>query len=242
MSSASPRRPSVTLIVPVYGTPDLIGELVEALPAFAALVDSLGWQYAGTIVDDDGSPDPSALAAAVAKAPPGSNVALRRHEPNRGKGFSVRDAALAADSDFTLMSDADLSAPLREFSSLVAALGPRTAMVCGSRAHAGEGRGIGRRILSRAFNLPARLAGAGAVRDTQCGFKLFRMDAMRPIFEALRTERFAFDVELIARARRAGYEVAEAPVEWRGGRRSTLHVMRDGARMLFDIVRIAFMR
>jgi len=76
------------------------------------------------------------------------------------------------------------------------------------------------------------------VQDTQCGFKLFRMDVMRTVFAAQRIERFAFDVELIRRARDAGGTVKEVPVAWCGGKRSSLRVFRDAPRMLWDLLRI----
>ena len=60
------------------------------------------------------------------------------------------------------------------------------------------------------------------------------MALMRPIFENQRTERFAFDVELLRKAP----SVAEVPVPWRGGRRSSLKVWRDAPRMLWDLIRI----
>ena len=76
-----------------------------------------------------------------------------------------------------------------------------------------------------------RLAGVKGIHDSQCGFKLFNMALMRPVFESLRTERFAFDVELIRKAP----SVIEVPIRWRGGRRSSLKVWRDAPRMLWDL-------
>ena len=95
-----------------------------------------------------------------------------------------------------------------------------------------------RRFLSRAFHALVRLACGMDVQDTQCGFKLFRMDVMRAVFAAQRIERFAFDVELIRRARDAGGTVKEVPVAWCGGKRSSLRVFRDAPRMLWDLLRI----
>ena len=236
---------TVTLLVPVYRTAKLAEDLVRALPGFRSVVESAGWRYVGCIVVDDGSPNAEEIAKAVSRGA-GEGVRLVRLDRNRGKGFAVKTGALAAPSAYVLMSDCDMSAPLEEFAKLAKAAerDPEAAMVCGSRRGLarGGGRCLSRRILSAVFALLARCAGTGPVRDPQCGFKLFRMDAMRPIFESLRTERFAFDVELIRRARRAGLRVAEVAVRWHGGKRSTLHVMRDGARMLLDLTRIAFMR
>ena len=167
---------------------------------------------------------------------------ILRSDVNRGKGHAVRVAALAAKGAFVLMSDADESTPLTEFGRLADVCAPDVALVCGSRRAGGVGA-VGapwhRRLLSRLFNVFVRAAGVGGIRDTQCGFKLFRMAALRPVFESLVVDRFAFDVELIAKTRRAGHGVVETAVLWQGGRRSSLRVMRDAPRMLYDLFRIA---
>ena len=133
------------------------------------------------------------------------------------------------------MSDVDLSAPFAEFARL--APYADAWIVCGSR-YGRPGMPLVRRFLSRAFHALVRLACGMDVQDTQCGFKLFRMDVMRAIFAAQRIERFAFDVELIRRARDAGGTVKEVPVAWCGGKRSSLRVFRDAPRMLWDLLRI----
>ena len=236
---------TVTLLVPVYRTAQLAETLVRALPGFRSAAESAGWRYEGCIVVDDGSPNAEEIAAAVSRDA-GEAVRLMRLDRNRGKGFAVKTGALAAPGAYVLMSDCDMSAPLEEFTKLAKAAerDPEAAMVCGSRRGLarGGGRCLSRRILSTVFATLARCAGTGTVRDPQCGFKLFRMEAMRPVFEKLRTERFAFDVELIRRTRHAGLRVEEVPITWHGGKRSTLHILRDGARMLLDLVRISFMR
>ena len=149
----------------------------------------------------------------------------------------MRRGALAAKGGWVLMSDVDLSAPLGEFSKL--ATRADAWMTCGSRAGR-AGMPLRRRFLSRVFHLAVRLAGVSGVRDTQCGFKLFRMDVMRPVFETQRIERFAFDVELLRLVRRRGGTVAEVPVEWKGGSRSSLSILADAPRMLWDLIRLSF--
>jgi dolichyl-phosphate beta-glucosyltransferase len=109
-------------------------------------------------------------------------------------------------------------------------------MVCGSR-HGRPGMPFVRRLLSCLFHVFVWCVGVRGVHDTQCGFKLFRMDVMRAVFERQRIERFAFDVELIRRVQSAGGEVAEVSVEWKGGVRSSLCVFRDAPRMLWDLFR-----
>ena len=48
---------SVTVVVPVYGTAQLVEKLVEALPSLRSAAESAGWRYEGCIIVDDGSPN-----------------------------------------------------------------------------------------------------------------------------------------------------------------------------------------
>lgn len=224
-----PRR--LTLVVPVYNAPDLARALVARIPELDAAARGSGFELMETILVDDGSD--VRLDAAVPGD--GKRLVVLRIEPNRGKGAAVRRGALAAKGGWVLMSDVDLSAPFAEFARL--APYADAWIVCGSR-YGRPGMPLVRRFLSRAFHSLVRLACGMDVQDTQCGFKLFRMDVMRAVFAAQRIERFAFDVELIRRARDAGGTVKEVPVAWCGGKRSSLRVFRDAPRMLWDLLRI----
>ncbi len=72
--------------------------------------------------------------------------------------------------------------------------------------------------------------------DTQCGFKLFRGPVADDLFGALRTEGFGFDVELVLRAERRGYRIAEVPVNWADQPGSKVGVLKDGPRMIAQII------
>jgi dolichyl-phosphate beta-glucosyltransferase len=215
---------SLSLVIPAYGAGDLLGRILAHVPELSAVATRCGFELVETIVVDDGSQPPIEDVASDSVPP----VRLLRNAENRGKGYSVRRGALEAKGDWVLMSDVDESVPLSEF-AVLAPLADR-AIVCGSRRCGKDARPFHRRALSALFNA---LTGTG-LKDTQCGFKLFNMALMRPIFESQRTERFAFDVELIRKAP----SVVEVPVPWRGGRRSSLKVWRDAPRMLWDLIRI----
>ncbi|MCQ2389245.1 MAG: glycosyltransferase [Kiritimatiellae bacterium] len=225
---------TLSLVVPVYNAQDLLDAIVGRIGALKACAAACGYALVETIVVDDGGEPP------LTRKWNGENVVMLRNDPNRGKGFSVKRAALAAKGEFVLMSDVDESAPLTEFPKLAAAMADDAWMVCGQR-RGRAGMPVLRKVLARVFALLVRFAGARRVRDTQCGFKLFRMSAMRPVFEAQKIDRFAFDVELVARAQRMGGRVCSARIEWRhGGRPSSLKVFKDGLRMLLDLPRIRF--
>ena len=233
---------TLSLVIPVYNAPDLARAASAAVPELARTAEACGFALVEAIFVDDGSASPLDLSAsgATSCAPPvDCDVPIRvlRQPANCGKGAAVRRGALEAKGDWVLMSDVDMSAPFVEFARL--AERADAWMVCGSR-HGRPGMPFRRRLLSRLFHFCVWCAGVRGVYDTQCGFKLFRMDVMRTVFERQRIMRFAFDVELIRRVIAAGGSVAEVPVEWKGGTRSSLRVLRDAPRMLWDLLRMCW--
>ena len=219
---------SLSLVIPVYDAEGLLKRILAHVPLLAESAKASGFFLCEVVVVDDCSAVPVDLDRCRPDSGDATPVVLLRNGRNRGKGFSVRRGALAAKGDWVLMSDVDESSPLSEFSVLAPFCG--NAMVCGSRRGGEDMRPVYRRLLSRLFNM---LAGTG-VDDSQCGFKLFNMSLMRPVFERQRICRFAFDVELILNAP----SVASVHVKWQGRRRSSLKVWRDAPQMLWDLVRI----
>ena len=243
---------TLSLVIPVYNAPDLARAAVAVVPELARTAEACGFALVEAIFVDDGS-EPAldlsekggtrscASETAVAQEcdPPAIPIRVLRQSANCGKGAAVRRGVRGAKGEWVLMSDVDMSAPFAEFARL--AERADAWMVCGSR-HGRPGMPFRRRLLSRLFHFCVWCAGVRGVYDTQCGFKLFRMDVMRAVFERQRITRFAFDVELIRRVVAAGGKVVEVPVEWKGGTRSSLRVLRDAPRMLWDLLRIAFRR
>ena len=88
----------------------------------------------------------------------------------------------------------------------------------------------------RVFNLLVRVATGLPFWDTQCGFKAFRLDVCRPILEAARVKGFAFDVELLLLAKRAGLRIREIPVRWNHAQGSKVSFFRDSVRMLREVI------
>ena len=74
--------------------------------------------------------------------------------------------------------------------------------------------------------------------DTQCGFKAFRRERARIIFEQQRVERFGFDPEILFLAKRNGLRVAEVPVRWSHDSATKVNVAADGIRMFLELLLI----
>ena len=250
---------TLSLVIPVYNAPDLARAAVAAVPELARTAEACGFTLVEAIFVDDGS-EPAldlsvpggtrscasetggtrscaSVSSVAQERDPPVPIRILRQPANCGKGAAVRRGALEAKGNWVLMSDVDMSAPFAEFARL--AEHADAWMVCGSR-HGRPGMPFRRRLLSRLFHFCVWCVGVRGVYDTQCGFKLFRMDVMRAVFERQRITRFAFDVELIRRVISSGGKVVEVSVEWKGGTRSSLRVLRDAPRMLWDLLRILF--
>ncbi|PYS84745.1 MAG: glycosyl transferase [Acidobacteria bacterium] len=209
---------SLSIVIPAYNESARIGKTLREILTY------LGEQAGGgeVIVVDDGSKDEtSRVAEEVFAARARGNVEGRviRVEPNRGKGNAVRTGLLAARSRVAAFFDADLSMPITETPKLVGPIrSGQYDIVLGSRALNRELIGTHqpwtREQSGRVFNRVMRMLTGMPFKDTQCGFKAFRMDVCRAVVEGALIDRFGFDVELLFIAHRAGLRMLEYPVRW----------------------------
>jgi dolichyl-phosphate beta-glucosyltransferase len=97
-----------------------------------------------------------------------------------------------------------------------------------------------REMIGRAYNRMLRLVALPGLHDTQCGFKVFTSTAAVACFGPLRTLRFGFDAEVLLRARRSGWTIAEVPVRWQHKEDSRVSPMRDSVHVFYDTMRLRF--
>jgi dolichyl-phosphate beta-glucosyltransferase len=238
--------PELSLVIPAFNEEHRIDKTLRDALAFMAS----DFPRSEIILVDDGSTDDTLrLAQGVAS----ENQMLRViGNPHGGKAVAVRTGMKEARGDLIGFSDADLATPLKHLHDLVAAIDHGCAIAIGSREGAGAVR-IGepayRHIMGRGFNWLVRLAALPGLADTQCGFKLFRRDALRQILprtllysdtsETVSGPRVtAFDVELLVIARRQRLPICPVPVTWRYGEQTKVDPVRDTWHNLTDVVRI----
>jgi dolichyl-phosphate beta-glucosyltransferase len=189
------------------------------------------------IVVDDGSTD---RTADVAKSFQGEIQRLRvvANNKNRGKGYSVRHGMMEARGRIVLFTDADLSAPIEETDKLLAALADHDVAI-GSRALnrslISVHQSVFREYAGIIFNLIVRAILRLPFVDTQCGFKAFRRERCRVIFQQQRIERFGFDPELLYLARHHGLSAVEIPVRWAHSPATKVSMLRDSLQMFLDV-------
>ena len=233
--------PWISIIVPAYNEEarlkDTLREIDHYLKARELTCE--------VIVVDDGSSDQTAGIAKTfaSHCAEHCSVRLLTNERNRGKGFSVRRGMLESKGRYALLTDADLSSPIDEMLKLEARVTDGTHDIAiGSRDVPGSNVEIHQSWLrenaGRVFNRIVRLSTGLPYRDTQCGFKLFKMDTCRALFQRQKLERFAFDVELLYLAKKWGLKAVEVPVVWRHAEGSKVRLFPDAPLTAMDLWRI----
>jgi len=240
MSTAAPGSDGtpieLSIIVPSYNE-EL--RLPLSLDRIAAYVAESG-RSAEVLVVDDGSKDGTA-AVAAAYTNRIANLRVLKNGENRGKGYSVRHGMVEAKGAVVLFTDADLSAPIEEADKLLAAMGEYDVAI-GSRAmdrslikvHESAFREFAGIVFNKIVQIVLRLPFV----DTQCGFKAFRREPCRIIFEQQKIERFGFDPELLYLARHHGLKSVEIPVRWSHSPATKINMMRDSIQMFLDVFTI----
>lgn len=230
--------PAFSLVIPAYNEAHRIGDTLRQAIAFLQAISA----QSEVIVVDDGSTDDTVRVVEEALRHSASIEArVLQQTPNRGKGAAVRAGLLAATRSIALFCDADLSTPIEEAPKLIEPLATGEVDVAfGSRAVdrslIGNRQAWHREQAGRVFNLAVRLATTLPFWDTQCGFKAFRLEPLRPLLAQARSDGFGFDVELLYLAHRANLRLREIPVRWNHHDGSKVHMLHDSVHMLQELI------
>jgi dolichyl-phosphate beta-glucosyltransferase len=230
----------VSVVVPCF---DEEGRLPTSLARALAFLERSGRDYEIVLVDDGSTDRTPALIERAAREHP--QVRAVKLAGNRGKGRALAEGVRRTAGNLVLTSDADFSAPIDELPKLEAAIAAGCEVAIGSRARRGArevDQPLYRRAMGKGFNVLVQALLLPGVWDTQCGFKLFRGEVARELFGRLQTDGFAYDVEILWLARRAGYRLCEVPVRWINSTTSRVDPVRHSGQMLRDLLRIRFAR
>jgi glycosyltransferase involved in cell wall biosynthesis len=237
--------PACLLVIPCYRDSARLRPFLESLAA--------GLPAAFTIlVVDDGSGAAEARSLvetvrAVRDAAPAGGPQIKEPlllEGNRGKGAAVRAGWMSGgDFDLAAFADADGSVSaaeiLRGYDFLRARLDNLDGILASRLAALGRTvrkRWI-RHVCGRIFATAVTTLSGLPYYDTQCGFKLIKAEALKPLLPRLRSDRFSFDVELLLELRAAGARLREFPVDWVHQPGSKISMFRDAPPMLLDVWR-----
>ena len=225
------------MVVPAYNEEERLPRTLARLEEYYR---SQPYPWDVTVISDGSDDGTEAVVEAFAKDHGGFRLVASR--PNRGKGYVVREGILASKGDLVLFCDADLATPQEETAKLLDHIRQGADVAIGSRPLA-ESRlerhqPLYREILGRAFNKVVQLVAIRGIDDTQCGFKMFTRKAADDVFRRCKLDGFSFDFEALMIARDLGYRIDEVPIRWSHQEGSKVVILRDGPRMIRDLVRL----
>jgi glycosyltransferase involved in cell wall biosynthesis len=191
----------VAIVIPAYEAADTLKKVLSDWFRFGAKAEQI-W------VVDDGSPDGTGDVARSMRV----NVLV--HERNRGKGAAHKTgfaAAIKAGYEWIMTIDADTQHDVGEANRFLGVNPATFDLAIGTRRHNMAGMPFDRWFINRLTSMVLSIfGGRHQVTDSQCGYRLISAEVLRRV--PLRTNHFDTESELVARALRAGYRIAEIPI------------------------------
>lgn len=229
-------RASLRIVIPAFNEEGRIGPTLRDYCAVFA-------DTAQVVVVANGCRDRTAAVVRELKAEY-ANLSLIDIPNAIGKGGAVRVGLATGAEPFVGFVDADGSTEAREFERLFQKLreSPADAVV-GSRwlpeSNVVPHQPMRRRFASRTFNAIVRALFGIPLRDTQCGAKLFRREAVREILTSLEVADFAFDIEVLWLLKRSGRAIEEVATSWADRAAGTkIDLFSSSWQMLASVLRL----
>ena len=209
-----PEGATLSVIVPVYNERYLVVELLTQLLA----VSVPGIARLEIVVVDDGSNDGTTAVVQEFASAHGDRIQVIVQPKNEGKGAAIRTGVDATTGDLIVIQDADLEYDPRDLSTMVRPFLEDSAdVVYGSRFAASSPRRVlyfrhtlGNRILTFLSNLLTELN----LTDVETCYKMFRASLLKSI--PIRSNDFAFEIEITAKIAKRHCRVYEVPISYRG--------------------------
>ena len=233
--------PKISIVIPAYNEEKRIRPTIEAIAGFLRK-QKIGFELIVVFDGTDGTPR-------VVKDFAGANAMEKQTKvlvfPRRlGKGGAVSKGFAAARGEVVFLVDADGSTPPKEIPKLLDAL-KNCDIAVGSRYLSASKADIpfGRRMFSFVFHLLVQVLFGLGIRDTQCGFKAFRLGAVKKILPCVKTTNFVWDVDALYHAKKFGLRVQEIPIEWHvksGGTITSLNGIQTAFKMFSTLLKLRF--
>lgn len=222
----------LSIVIPTYNESDSIKHTLDAIYEY---LGNQNYSYE-VILCDDGSYD---LTTKIAKESFGkkSNFQILSL-PHKGKGSAVKSGMVTAQGRYRFMCDADLAMPFDQIERFLKEMTNDCDIAIGSRELTDSkifGEPMLRYFAGRVFNLFVKFVAIRKYQDTQCGFKCFSSEAGDKIFPLVRTNGWAFDVEVLLLADKYGFSVSQVPIDWHHGEDSKVDLRSAALQMIRDI-------
>ncbi|MEA1907470.1 MAG: dolichyl-phosphate beta-glucosyltransferase [Euryarchaeota archaeon] len=225
----------VSLVLPAYNEAE---RLNAAVTKTAGVLCKITSSFEIIIAEDGASDGTDKIAESLASEYP---YVVHIHSDERlGRGTALNRAFKSAHGDILVYIDVDLATDMLHLSELIEQIRSGYDLATGSRMmpESDAVRSAKRGIASNGFNFLVRTILGSKLYDHQCGFKAFNRRALLDLLDQVRDEHWFWDTEILVRAQRAGYTVAEFPIRWRPGSSTKVDMTRDVVGMGLAILKL----
>ncbi len=236
----------ISLIVPCYN---------EEANIQKGVLDKIGnytkndKRFTEVLIVDDGSTDSSKGLIREKYLSAFSKFKLIENK-HLGKAYAIIRGIEEAKGNYVMFSDIDLATPIEEAEKLIKGILENNDIVIGSRSSDRAGAPFTRKLMALGMIFVRHyFIGLKGVRDTQCGFKIFKSKTARDIISHLHVFRkkheatgssvsAGFDLEFLFLAYKLGYSIKEIPVIWRHVETKNVTFVKSSLEGLKDILYI----
>lgn len=203
----------LSVIIPTYKEEKRVSRTLLAVDEY---LSKQQYEYE-IIVSDDGSTDKTVEIVKNLQNMV-KNLKIIGKKENHGKGFAVKQGMLEAKGEYRLFMDADNSTSIDQVEVFLPFFKEGYDIVIGSRAMKGtqikKHQPLLKELAGKMGNKVIQLVAVPGISDTQAGFKCFSAQAAESIFSKTNIERWGFDIEALALARKFNYKIKTVPIVW----------------------------
>jgi dolichyl-phosphate beta-glucosyltransferase len=230
---------SISIVIPFYNEKKRILSCLNQIKKFKN--NKINTEF---ILVDDGSKDGTDLIIKKFLKKNHKIGKLIQNKNNMGKGYALKMGVSKSKNQWILTADMDMSVPLKQILIWIKNkyIKKESSIYFGSREHKDsiiEAK-IYRKILGNIFRFIIKILLKIKIKDTQCGYKLYKKKAGKKIFRKLTINKFEHDLEIVLNAAKINHSITELPVRWSHKSSSKLNIFTDPIKMLYGIILLSF--
>ena len=232
---------SVSIIYPVFNEEKRLRKTFLDIIKFEKSNRFLKKEY---IFVNDGSSDQTlSIIKNEFKNNKNVKVKLVSYNKNMGKGYALKRGVQIANNDWVLTTDADCSVSNFQLIKWIKKkyLDLNNLIYFGSRNHPLSivKKKTLRKIVGIIFKFVIRFFFSIKISDTQCGFKLYKLNAARKIFKKISTNDYMHDIEICIIAKKLKIKIKDLPLKWTHVDQSKINFIRDFFNVAFSLIKIS---
>lgn len=174
------------------------------------------------------------------------NFRIISFNKNQGKGLAIKKGFLASKNKWVLTTDVDFSVSLLTIIKWIkmSFIKKNINIYFGSRGLKDSivHSSYHRVFLGNLFKILVRIFLKISIKDTQCGFKLYKKNVARIIFLQMKHKEFDHDLEIVLLAKRHKILIKELPVHWKHIKQSKINLLLDSLKMILGIIRLSVLK